>query len=240
MNTTFQGAIFDFDGVIVDSHPVHKRAWRKFLRSTGKVASEEELQFVLDGRRRDDILRHFLGELDDEEIAEYGHRKEQFFRNEAVNVRTIKGLRSFLLNLEAANLALGIASSGSRGRVDFLLDQLKLKKHFGVVVTGDEVSEGKPHPAVFLKAAQGLRKDPCALIAFEDAVSGVQAARPAGMTCIGIAQRERASVLLDAGANHVVPDFRFLSYPKLQDIFRSALRPTVFTLSNNVARQIPD
>jgi beta-phosphoglucomutase family hydrolase len=236
MNSAFQGAIFDFDGVIVDSHPVHKRAWKKFLHSTGRVASEEELQFVLDGRRRDDILRHFLGELGDEEMAEYGHRKEQFFRNEAANVRTIKGLRSFITNLEAANLALGIASSGSRGRVDFLLDRLKLKKHFGVVVTGDEVSEGKPHPDIFLKAAQGLRKDPGEVIAFEDAVSGVQAARSAGMTCIGIAQRESASALLDAGANDVVPDFRFLSYPKLEGIFRSALRPAVFSSSNNVAR----
>jgi beta-phosphoglucomutase len=240
MNTAFQGAIFDFDGVIVDSHPVHKRAWRKFLHSTGKVASEEELQFVLDGRRRDDILRHFLGELDDEEIADYGHRKEQFFRNEAASVRTIKGLRNFISNLEAAHLALGIASSGSRGRVDFLLDRLNLKKHFGIVVTGDEVSESKPHPAVFLKAAQGLRKDPGALIAFEDAVSGVQAARSAGMTCIGIAQRERASVLLDAGANDVVPDFRFLSCAKLQDIFRSGLRPVSFPSANSLAKSLPD
>jgi beta-phosphoglucomutase len=59
-----RGVIFDFDGVIVDSHPVHKRAWERFLESIGKRVSEEDLQFVLGGGTREEILRHFLGELD--------------------------------------------------------------------------------------------------------------------------------------------------------------------------------
>ena len=236
----FRGVVFDFDGVIVDSHPVHKRAWERFLDSVGRVASEEELQFVLDGRTRDDILRHFLGDLDTEKINEYGHRKEQFFRDEAADVQTIEGLRTFLQNLEEAQLALGIASSGSKGRVELLLDRLNLKKHFPVVVTGDEVAQGKPHPAVFLKAAQRLWTDPCDLIAVEDAFSGVKAAKSAGMICIGIAQPERASILLDAGANHVVSDFRSLSYSKLQEIFSSALRPAAFSSANSLARSLPD
>jgi HAD superfamily hydrolase (TIGR01509 family) len=236
----FRGLVFDFDGVVVDSHPVHKRAWERFLDSVGRVASEEELQFVLDGRTRDDILRHFLGDLDTAKIVEYGHQKEQFFREEAADVQTIKGLRTFLDTLEEAELALGIASSGSRGRVDFLLDRLNLKKHFRVVVTGDEVAHGKPHPAVFLKAAQRLRTDPCDLIAFEDAFSGVKAAKSAGMMCIGIAQPDHASILLDAGATHVVPDFQSLSYSKLQEIFRSALRSAIFASANNLAGSLPD
>jgi len=214
-----RGVVFDFDGVIVDSHPVHKRAWKKFLESMGRAVSEEKLQFVLDGRRRDDILRHFLGELNDEKLVEYGHRKEQIFRDEAADVRTIDGLLSFLEELEGAQLTLGVASSGSRSRVDFLLRQLDLKKRFRVVITGDEVAQGKPDPAVFQRAAQDLGVEPSALIAFEDAVSGVKAARSAGMKCIGIAQPDRVSILLDAGANHVVPDFRSLSYSKLQELF---------------------
>jgi len=236
----FRGAIFDFDGVIVDSHPVHLRAWKRFLDSVGRAASGEELQFVLDGRTRGDILRHFLGELDTEKMAEYGRRKEQFFRDETADVRPIKGVPRFLENLEEAQLALGIASSGSRARVDFLLDQLNLKKHFGVVVTGDEVKQGKPHPAVFLKAAERLRTDPCDLIAFEDAVSGIKAAKSAGMTCVGIAPSDRASILVDAGANHVVPDFRSLSYPKLQEIFCSALKPAACSSADSLAGSLPD
>jgi len=214
-----RGVVFDFDGVIVDSHPVHKRAWRKFLESVGETASEEELQFVLDGRKREDILRHFLGDLDPELMLRYGHRKEQFFRDEAGDVQTVEGLLNFLEDLEGAGVAIGIASSGSRSRVSFLLDRLDLKKHFQVIVTGDEVKKGKPDPSVFLKAAQALQEDPRALLAFEDAVSGVESAKAAGMKCVGIAHADRASILLDSGADHVVPDFCSLSYSKLQKLF---------------------
>lgn len=214
----FRGVVFDFDGVIVDSHPVHARAWKKFLDSVGRTVSEEQLQFVLDGRKRDDILRYFMGELDADQIVEYGHRKEQFFRDEATHVRTINGLLSFLEDLEHEQLALAIASSGSRTRVDFLLDRLDLKELFRVVITGDEIGPGKPDPAIFLAAAHHLGIDPPELTVFEDAVSGVRAARSAGMMCVGIAQPDRASILVAAGANYVVPDFQSLSYSKLQQI----------------------
>jgi beta-phosphoglucomutase len=214
-----RGVVFDFDGVIVNSHPVHKNAWKRFLGSVGRTASEEDLKFVMDGRKRDDILQHFLGDLDPELIRSYGHRKEQLFRDEAGDVQTIDGLLTFLEDLEDAGMAMGIASSGSRSRVNFLLDRLNLKKHFQVVVTGDEVKKGKPDPSVFLKAAQDLHLDPCELLAFEDAVSGVQSAKLAGMRCVGIAQPDRASVLLDSGADHVVPDFCSLSYSKLEELF---------------------
>jgi beta-phosphoglucomutase len=108
-----RGVVFDFDGVIVDSHHVHKRAWRRFLESVGRMASEEELQFVLDGRRRDDILRHFQGDLDPELIIRYGHRKEQLFLDEGGYVQIVKGLLGFLEDLEDAGVAMGVASSGS-------------------------------------------------------------------------------------------------------------------------------
>jgi HAD superfamily hydrolase (TIGR01509 family) len=185
----------------------------------GRKVSGEQLRFVLDGRKREDILRHFMGELSEEQITEYGHLKEQFFRDEAVNVRTIDGLVGFLEELECEQLTLAIASSGARSRVDFLLDNLGLKQRFRVVVTGDQVKHGKPHPAIFLRAAQQLGMDSSQLMAFEDAPSGVKAAKAAGMLCVGVAQPDLASTLLDAGAIHVVPDFRSLSYSKLQELF---------------------
>jgi beta-phosphoglucomutase len=214
----FKGVVFDFDGVVVDSHPVHLRAWRKFLESTGRAVSEEQLQFILDGRRRDDILRHFLGALCDDKLVEYGRQKEQLFRSEAAEVRTIDGLVSFIEDLQREKLILSVASSGSRNRIDFLMQQLDLKKCFRVVITGDEVARGKPAPDLFLRAAHDLGIEPFELIAFEDAVSGVKAARSAGMKCVGIARVDRASILLEAGARYVVPDFRFLSYSKLRKL----------------------
>src|ERR1035441_10771081 len=75
----FSGVVFDLDGVIVDSHPLHKRAWRGFLVSVGKQVSESDLDFILEGRRRRDILIHFFGELSEIEIQEYGSKKDEFF-----------------------------------------------------------------------------------------------------------------------------------------------------------------
>jgi beta-phosphoglucomutase len=231
MNFELKGVVFDFDGVLVDSHPVHMRAWKRFFASMGRTVSEVQLQFVLDGRRRDDILRHFLGELDDDKIVEYGLQKERIFQNEASDVQTIDGLLGFLEDLEGAKLILGVASSGSRKRVDFLLRKLELKRHFQVVITGEEVAHSKPDPALFLKAAQGLGVEPFELVAFEDAVSGVRAARSAGMNCVGIAELDRASDLLDAGAMHVVPNFRPLSYSKLRELLSNGAGSSVMPVS---------
>lgn len=214
----FKGAVFDFDGVIVDSHPVHVRAWKRFLDSVDRTATEEQLQFVLDGRKREDILRHFMGELSEEQIIEYGCRKEKFFREEARHVRTTNGVLAFLEDLECEHLTLAIASSGSRSRIDFLLERLDLKNTFRVVVTGDDVEQGKPHPGVFLEAARQLGVECSQLVVFEDAVSGVKAARSAGMVCVGIAQPSNVSLLMDAGANYVAPDFAMLSCAKLREI----------------------
>ena len=213
-----RGAVFDFDGVIVDSHPAHMRAWKRFLDSVGKIVSEEQLHFVLDGRKREDILRHFMGELDADQIVEYGLRKERCFRDEVTHVRAAEGLLGFLEDLQSEQLSLAIASSGSKSRIHFLLDRFGLRKYFREVVTGDEVEQGKPHPAVFLKAAHQLGMNSSELMAFEAAVSGVKAAKSAGMKCVGIAPLDRVSILLAAGANHVVPDFRSLSCSILREI----------------------
>lgn len=219
-----RGVVFDFDGVIVDSHPVHTRTWKKFLQLMGREVSDQDLCYVLDGRTREDIIRHFFGELDAKTVTDYGHRKEQMFRDEAVRVQLVRGLERFLAGLDAAGLAMAIASSGSRSRVNFLLDHLGLARRFPVVVTADDVTRGKPDPALFLQAAANLRINPADLLAFEDAASGVRAATAAGMKCVGVASNGSSSLLLDAGATHVVKDFRFISQSKLEGFFYSALQ----------------
>jgi beta-phosphoglucomutase len=229
VNAILSGVVFDFDGVIVDSHPLHMRAWKKFLESVEIFVSEQQLGFVRDGRKREEILRHFLGELSDEKLVEYGRRKDSIFLDEAADVRPVNGLRTFLEDLARTRLILSIASSGSRHRLDFLLRQLGLHGFFRLIVAGDDVQHGKPDPAIFLKIARDLGIDPAELVAFEDAVSGVKAAKTAGMKCVGIAQAERGSMLLDAGADYVVADFCALSCAKLQEMFVSSLPTASFT-----------
>ena len=212
--------IFDMDGVLIDSHPIHKKAWQRFLQSVNRGTTPEDLDFVLDGRKRDDILRHFLGELSTEQLAEYGHRKEAFFRAEAENVQLIDGLDGFLHELRGAGIPMAVASCGSARRVHFILDTLQLNQVFSAIVTGDDVVHGKPSPDIFLKAADqlGVTAD-CSLVV-EDAISGVLAAKSAGMKCLAVASNGRGSALKSAGADDVVPNFVEVTLKRVTQLFR--------------------
>jgi beta-phosphoglucomutase len=213
-----KGVIFDMDGVIVDSHPVHKKAWRRFLELQGKEVTDEELNFIMDGRKREEILRHFLGELSNEQIRILGHEKELLFKEHATAMTMIEGFPAFLEQLARANIKLGVASSGSDSRVNYVLDSLKLRKYFKAIVTGDQVTAGKPDPAIFQLASEQLRVPPAETLVFEDSVSGVKAARAAGMKCIGIASDGLISKLLEAGAIQIVPNYIDLSLNNVQTL----------------------
>jgi beta-phosphoglucomutase len=215
-----QAVIFDMDGVIVDSHPIHKKAWRRFLDSVGKEVQEEDLDFILDGRKKEDILRHFLGDLSSEEIHRLGHEKELLFREEErAELRPVEGVEQLLDGLAQAKIKLGVASSGSDSRVNFVLRQLHLLEYFSAIVAGDEVSTGKPDPAIFRLTSQKLDVAPEQILVFEDSVSGVKAATAAGMRCVGLAEAKRAESLLEAGADHVIDHFGGFSVTEAHRLF---------------------
>ncbi|SRR6266403_476675 len=215
-----KGAIFDLDGVLVDSHPVHFRAWIRLLRSIGTSVKDHDLTFILEGRKREEILQHFLGELTDGQLEHYGQQKDLFFREECNDIETVSGVREFLQNLAAASIPMAVASCGSKSRVDHLLELLDLCRYFQAIVTGDEVKRGKPDPAIFHLAAQRYGVAPEDSVCFEDSVSGITAAKAAGMKCLGIADGGREALLLETGADRVVANFENLSVPDLQALFR--------------------
>jgi HAD superfamily hydrolase (TIGR01509 family) len=210
-----EGIVFDMDGVLIDSHPVHRVAWSKFLATFGKSISDEGLGFILAGRRREEILRHFLGDLPESKIAEYGHQKDLFFEENFHDVKLIPGVRDFLVTLEAAGLEAGIATSASSARTWGTLRRLELDQKFAAVVTGDDVDAGKPDPAVYNLAAQRMNLSPEKLLVLEDAPCGVQAAKSAGMRCIGVSTNGRAEMLRQCGAEFVIPNFLDLSVETL-------------------------
>jgi HAD superfamily hydrolase (TIGR01509 family) len=220
-----QGVVFDMDGVIIDSHPLHRAAWRQFLSKLGKDVDDMMLDFVLDGRTRKDILFHFLGPLTDEQLEEYGHRKDELLRNLADVVPTIPGVVEFLSRLSDAGVSMALATSASRHRACGTLKELGLAQHFQTIVTADEVVAGKPDPAIYRLASERLQVAPQNLLAVEDAVSGVKSATAAGIRCLGVAHNGRADLLRSAGANPVIEDFRSLSFTQLEACFQSNGEP---------------
>lgn len=214
-----RAVIFDMDGVVIDSHPIHKKAWKQFLQSVGKDVTEEDLSFVLEGGKRSEILRHYLGELSEEQITEYGIRKETLFRQQCSEMKTLRGMPAMLAEIASHGILIGLASSASRDRVSYILDHLFLLPYFSAVVTGDDVERGKPDPKVFLLASEKLGVETDCALAVDDAVLGVQAAKAAGMKCLGIADEHRKGALLAAGADHVLPHFEGVQASDLEAIW---------------------
>ncbi len=215
-----RGVVFDMDGVIIDSHPAHRLAWKSFLESLGRETCDEELDFILEGCKRAEILKHFLGELAPEQVAEYGTRKDELLQKHSHTVQPIPGVVDLLGHLSEAGIRTGLATSASRRRALGTLEELGLARYFHAIVTGDDVTAGKPDPALYQLAAELMQESPGHLLAVEDAASGVKSARAAGMRCLGVAPAQRAHLLHAAGADPVIPDFRSFSFSQLEARFR--------------------
>jgi len=206
-----RGVIFDMDGVLVDSHAVHRKAWRTFFQTLERDVSEFELDFILDGRKRRDILRHFLGDCPEPELEEFGRRKDCIFRQMRLDVVPIPGAVRMVRDLHSDGVALALATSASRSRAHTTLVDLGLLHCFQQVVTGEDVLLGKPDAAIYQLACGLIGIELEHLLAVEDAISGIRAAAGAGLGCVGVALHETAEHLTAAGAVHVVRDFEFVS-----------------------------
>jgi HAD superfamily hydrolase (TIGR01509 family) len=213
-----RGVIFDMDGVIVDSHPVHRKAWRMFFQTLGREVPESELDFILDGRKRSDILRHFLGHCPDEELEEFGRSKDYIFRQMELDVTPIPGVVHIVRQLHRGGVSLALATSAGRSRARSTLIELGLLDCFPVIVTGEDVLLGKPDAAIYRLACNRLGIEPWDLLAVEDAISGIRAAVGAGLRCLGVASHESPENLAAAGAIHVVRDFESVSLHDLECI----------------------
>jgi beta-phosphoglucomutase len=179
--------IFDMDGVIIDSNPAHRQSWAAFNRLHG-IETTEEMHQRMYGKRNDDIVRDFFGpQLTDEEVTAMGAAKEEMYREmiaDRVEDLLVPGLRDFLEDLKGAPMAL--ASNAEPANVDFLLDRAGLRRYFRAVVDGHQVTNPKPDPEIYLKAAGLLHAAPANCIVFEDSYSGVAAAQAAGMRIVGV------------------------------------------------------
>jgi len=212
--------IFDLDGVIVDSMPMHKEAWDRYLRRHGVVV--EDLGTRMHGARNDQIVAELLGgELTPEEIFEHGAGKERLFREmmgHKLEAHLVPGVREFLEASEPVtkNVTDGvtegtevvprkaIASNAEPANVDFVLDGANLRKYFHVTVDGHQVTHPKPFPDVYLRAAELLGVEPGACVVFEDSATGVEAAVRAGMRVVGVATHEKRLENVDL----MIRDFR--------------------------------
>jgi len=203
--------IFDLDGVLIHSMPLHIQAWERYLENFGMTCGE--LKHLMHGKRNSELVRELFGAgLDEAAIFEHGAAKERLFRRmllEAdVGACRVPGLTEFLARHPDIPKAIG--SNAEPANIDFVLDQFGLRPYFQVIVNGQQVHRPKPFPDVYLKAAEQLNYEPRDCIVFEDSPTGVEAARAAGMRVVAIETTPTEFEAVDL----VVKDFQD---PKLEE-----------------------
>ena len=175
------------DGVIIDSEPLHFESDRMVMREFGVELTDEELNRyvgVANPQMWAELKDKYNINLTIDELLERQHANKLKLLKE-IQLETISGIDELILDLQKKGIAIALASSSSREFIELVLDKLGITECFQVIVSGDEVEKGKPEPDIFLKAAELLKVAPENCIVLEDAEHGVNAAKKAGMKCIG-------------------------------------------------------
>jgi beta-phosphoglucomutase family hydrolase len=215
-------AIFDWDGVIIDSSRQHEKSWEL-------LAAEERLALPSDhfqrsfGMKSERIIPELLQWTSDpQEVKRLALRKEALYREilRAGRIKPLPGVVNWLNRLRAAAVPCSIVSSTHRENIECALGALGLEDFFATIVSAEDVTHGKPDPEVFLLAAQKLDMPPKCCVVFEDAHVGIEAARAAGMKVIGVATTHPAVALQDA--DRVVRQLDELSVAELSQWFEPA------------------
>lgn len=188
----FAGYIFDLDGTLVDTMPLHYRAWDIAMRRAGLACRlDEDLFYSLGGvptRRVAELIAGHYG-LSIDSLAVF-HHKESLFRDLQADAKLIEPVVAFARRVAQAH-PVSIASGGPRDIVRRMLELAGLAPLFKVVVSADDVAHGKPAPDAFLRAAELMGVPPGRCLVFEDAEPGMRAAEAAGMKWVRVPSRRK-------------------------------------------------
>jgi beta-phosphoglucomutase-like phosphatase (HAD superfamily) len=179
--------IFDLDGVLIHSMPLHILAWERYLEGLGIHPANVEQR--MHGKRNAELVRDLInGDLSDETVFAHGAAKERLFRSMVVEAGVerfrVPGVVEFLERHPEVPKAVG--SNAEPANIEFVLDRFGLRHFFKVTVNGLQVKRPKPFPDIYLEAAAQLKMEPRDCIVFEDSPVGVEAGRAAGMRVVGV------------------------------------------------------
>ncbi|QJW89110.1 HAD family phosphatase [Spirosoma taeanense] len=213
-----KAVIFDMDGVIVDTNPHHRTAWRQYYQRYGKTLSDDDFVQHVSGKHNTDIVAHLFANqtLTTDEVLRLGNEKEALFRElYRPNITPVPGLVTFLKALKAAGIRTAVATSAPVENLDFVVDALELRPYFDALLNESMVSRPKPDPEIYQKAMAALGIDPADSVIFEDSMTGIRAARASGAHVIGVATTQTPDELAPF-VDDAIRDFTEMSLDRLQ------------------------
>lgn len=212
-------ALFDMDGVIVHTNPYHKKAFKIFLEKHNVSLTDEELKEHVYGRTNAEIFPYiFKDEYTEEKGEEWANEKESLFRElYKEDAKPVPGLISFLEELKNRGVKSAVGTSAPKENLDFIMEALDLRKYFDTFLHSADVTNGKPDPEIYLKAADRLNVHPDSCVVLEDSVAGVKAGLNAGMKVVAVATTHTPEEF--DGAHLVIDDFDDIEVKDLRNLF---------------------
>ncbi len=212
-----KAAIFDLDGVIVNTVPIHFKAWKRMFEEYGRKFSFQDYKEKVDGIPRIDGGRAILTDLSVKELTKATDKKQRYFL-EYLKKEKIPVFRSTVkLMRELKRRGIKVAVISSSKNSPYILKRTGIIKLIDAEVSGNDITKGKPHPQIFFMAAEKVGIKPVNCVVFEDAILGVEAARRAKMPCVGIDRHNDPQGLKEADI--VVNDLREINYNQLVSLF---------------------
>lgn len=189
MNIRPKAFLFDLNGTMIDDMHYHWDVWFDVItKQLGANLTKDEVRGHMYGTNYEVLTRIFGdGKFTKEEFNKISHAKEVRYQEiYKPHLDLLPGLFDFLTTVKEKEIKMAIGSAAPPFNINFVLDNLNIRHYFQEVLSGDDVSESKPNPEVYLKAAKLLSVEPSSCIVFEDAPKGVEAASNAGMKAVVI------------------------------------------------------
>ncbi|MGE5516279.1 MAG: HAD family hydrolase [Bacteroidota bacterium] len=199
--------LFDLDGTLADSDPLHFRAFLTAARNWGADFDEDYFATHMSGHSNREICEALLPGRSAEDHRGLADEKEALFRATVGQLQPIPGLRRLLEWARDHGLALAVVSNAPRANITAIVDAFGIADVFSVLVSGEELGRGKPDPLPYVTALEHLGVTAEQAVAFEDATPGLTAAVHAGIATVGVLTSHPAETLMRAGAAITVADF---------------------------------
>lgn len=200
--------LFDLDGTLADTDPIHFQTWRDLLQEYGLEIEPDFYRANFSGRRNREILKDLLPQLSEEASAALSWHKEAEFRvRSQASLVPMAGLADVLTWTDEQHLKRAVVTNAPVENAQFMLQVLKLEAVFPTVILGDELPCGKPDPLPYQMVLDRLGVSAQHAVAFEDSPSGIRSAVAAGILTIGIASTHAPEELYALGTTLVVNDF---------------------------------
>ncbi|MBH1960888.1 MAG: HAD family phosphatase [Flavobacteriia bacterium] len=216
-----KAVLFDMDGVIVDTEPLHRKAYFKMFDDLGiKVPEELYTTFTGSSTKKvcNTLIENFGLPHSHEELAAIKRSYFKHYFDTDTDFKLLPGVKNIIENYYENGLKLILASSAHMNTINWVFEKFELEKYFLGKISGADLQESKPHPEIFITAAEmaGEAKENCMVI--EDSTNGIEAAYSAGIFCVAYQSAHSSNQVYDK-ASLLVSDFSDIEFEKIRKYF---------------------